>query len=81
MEVIDELEEHSRDLYCGGIAYFGYHNVMDSNVAIRSMIHYDHTLHFYSGGGLTIQSNLEDEYQEIEDKVENIKKTINFFKD
>lgn len=81
MEVIDELEEHSRDLYCGGIAYFGYHNVMDSNVAIRSMIHYDHTLHFYSGGGLTIQSNLEAEYQEIEDKVENIKKTINFFKD
>ena len=81
MEIIDELEEHSRDFYCGSVCYFSFHGSMDSNVAIRSMVHCDHKLYFYSGGGLTTGSNVDDEYQEIEDKVENIKHAINFFKE
>tara|TARA_B100000035_G_scaffold315313_1_gene335173 strand:- start:12023 stop:13405 length:1383 start_codon:yes stop_codon:yes gene_type:complete len=80
MEIINELEDHARDLYCGSIVYFSFDGKLDSNIAIRSMIHHDDTLHFYSGGGLTIQSSVDDEYKEIEDKVSNIKKTILFFK-
>ena len=80
-EIIDELEEHSRDFYCGSVCYFSFHGSMDSNVAIRSMVHNDQKLYFYSGGGLTVGSNVDDEYQEIEDKVENIKQAINFFKE
>jgi para-aminobenzoate synthetase component 1 len=53
---------------------------MDSNIAIRSLFRKEDELYFYSGGALTIASNDHDEYQEIEDKVKNIKKTINFFK-
>jgi para-aminobenzoate synthetase component 1 len=53
---------------------------MDSNIAIRSLFRKGDELYFYSGGALTIASNDHDEYQEIEDKVRNIKKTINFFK-
>ena len=49
-------------------------------MCIRDRIHNDDTLHFYSGGGLTIQSSVDEEYKEIEDKVENINKTILFFK-
>jgi anthranilate/para-aminobenzoate synthase component I len=45
------------------------------------MVHRDHKLCFYSGGGITSGSNVDDEYQEIEDKVENIKQAINFFKE
>ena len=80
MEIINELESHARDLYCGSIVYFSFDGKLDSNIAIRSMIHNDDTLHFYSGGGLTIQSSVDAEYKEIEDKVNNIKKTILFFK-
>ena len=80
-EIIDELEEHARDLYCGSICYFSFHGSMDSNVAIRSMVHVDQKLYFFSGGGLTAGSNVVDEYQEIEDKAENIKQAINFFKE
>ena len=80
MEIINELESHARDLYCGSIVYFSFDGKLDSNIAIRSMIHNDDTLHFYSGGGLTIQSSVDAEYKEIEDKVENINKTILFFK-
>ena len=80
-EIIDELEDHIRGLYCGSICYFSFHGSMDSNVAIRSMVHINKKLYFYSGGGITVGSNVEDEYQEIEDKAENIKQTINFFKE
>lgn len=80
-EIIDELEEHSRGLYCGSVCYFSFNGSMDSNVAIRSMVQHNQKLCFYSGGGLTAGSNVDDEYQEIEDKVENIKQTINFFKE
>ena len=80
-EIIDELEEHSRGLYCGSVCYFSFNGSMDSNVAIRSMVHHNQKLCFYSGGGLTAGSNVDDEYQEIEDKVENIKQAINFFKE
>ena len=81
MEIIDELEDHARDLYCGSIVYFSFDGQLDSNIAIRSMMHINNTLHFYSGGGLTIQSSVESEYKEIEDKVNNIKKTVLFFKE
>ena len=81
IEIIDELEEHSRDVYCGSIVYFSFNQMMDSNIAIRSIIHQNHTMHFYSGGGLTVDSNASSEYQEIKDKAQNIINTINFFKD
>jgi|CoawatStandDraft_6_1074263.scaffolds.fasta_scaffold01345_4 para-aminobenzoate synthetase component 1 len=80
-EIIDELEEHSRDLYCGSVCYFSFHGSMDSNVAIRSMVHNNQKLYFYSGGGLTAGSNVDEEFQEIEDKVKNIKQAIKFFKE
>ena len=81
IEIIDELEDHSRDVYCGSIIYFSFNQMMDSNIAIRSMIHQDNILHFYSGGGLTVDSKVSSEYQEIKDKAQNIINTINFFKD
>ena len=80
IEIIEELEDHSRDVYCGSIVYFSFNQMMDSNIAIRSMIHQDNVLHFYSGGGLTVDSEVSSEYQEIKDKAQNIINTIKFFK-
>jgi para-aminobenzoate synthetase component 1 len=81
IEIINELERHSRDFYCGSVCYFSFNGSMDSNIAIRSMIHIDNKLHFYSGGGLTFASDVDDEYQEIEDKSQNIKQAIKFFRE
>jgi para-aminobenzoate synthetase component 1 len=81
MEIINELEDHDRELYCGSVAYFSFNRSMDSNIAIRSLFRKGDELFFYSGGALTIASNANDEYQEIEDKAKIIKKTINFFKE
>jgi len=68
MEVIEELEPHRRGVYCGAIAYIGFDGNMDSNIAIRTLVHSEHTIRFWAGGGIVNDSVLEEEYQECFDK-------------
>ena len=81
MEIIDQLEPHRRDIYCGSIGYIGFNQKMDTNIAIRTLIKKDNKLHFYSGGGVVAQSNARGEFDEMAYKASNIKKWIDFFKE
>lgn len=69
MEIIEELEPDPRGIYCGSIGYIGYDGNMDTNIAIRTMIHRDGQIHFSAGGGIVYDSDMESEYQETLDKV------------
>jgi len=69
MEIIDELEPDPRGIYCGSIGYIGYDGNMDTNIAIRTMIHTDGEIQFSAGGGIVSDSDIESEYQETLDKV------------
>jgi para-aminobenzoate synthetase component 1 len=64
MEIIEELEPDRRGAYCGSIGYIGFDGNMDSNIAIRTMLHIDGRMRFWAGGGLVADSVLESEYQE-----------------
>ncbi|MDF1582650.1 MAG: aminodeoxychorismate synthase component I [Methyloprofundus sp.] len=68
MQVIEELEPHRRGVYCGAIAYIGFDGNMDSNIAIRTLVHSEHTIRFWAGGGIVNDSVFEEEYQECFDK-------------
>jgi para-aminobenzoate synthetase component 1 len=68
MEVIEELEPHRRGIYCGAIGYIGFNGNMDTNIAIRTLVHSGGTIRFWAGGGIVNDSVLEDEYQECFDK-------------
>lgn len=68
MEVIEELEPHRRGVYCGSIGYIGYDGNMDTNIAIRTLVHSAGTIRFWAGGGIVNDSVMEDEYQECFDK-------------
>ncbi len=68
MEIIEELEPHRRGVYCGSIAYIGFNGNMDSNIAIRTLVHSDHKIRFWAGGGIVNDSVMEAEYQESFDK-------------
>ena len=81
MEIIDELEPHRRDIYCGSIGYIGFNHKMDTNIAIRTLIKKDNKIHFYSGGGIVAQSEAKGEFEEMAYKASNIKKWIDFFKE
>lgn len=64
MEIIEELEPHRRGVYCGSVGYIGFDGSMDSNIAIRTLVHSDNTIRFWAGGGIVADSDVEQEYQE-----------------
>jgi len=64
MEIIEELEPHRRGIYCGAIGYVGFNGDMDSNIAIRTMVHSEGVTRLWAGGGIVADSDPETEYQE-----------------
>ncbi|MCI0653111.1 MAG: aminodeoxychorismate synthase component I [Methylococcaceae bacterium] len=68
MEIIEELEPDRRGVYCGSIGYVSYGGNMDTNIAIRTLIHSGHEIRFWAGGGIVADSREADEYQECFDK-------------
>ncbi len=68
MQIIEELEPHRRGLYCGSIGYIGHDGAMDTNIAIRTLVHRDGCARFWAGGGVVADSVMAQEYQETFDK-------------
>ncbi|MFZ2724673.1 MAG: aminodeoxychorismate synthase component I [Methylococcaceae bacterium] len=68
MQVIEELEPQRRGVYCGSVAYISFDGTMDSNIAIRTLVHAHGTIRFWAGGGIVYDSIMEEEYQECFDK-------------
>ncbi len=68
MEIIEELEPNRRGIYCGSIGYIGFDGNMDTNIAIRTLVHSDNNIRFWAGGGIVNDSTVEEEYQECFDK-------------
>ena len=68
MQIIEELEPNRRGIYCGSIGYIGFDGNMDTNIAIRTLVHSENTIRFWAGGGIVFDSVMEDEYQESFDK-------------
>ncbi len=65
LEVIDELEIDSRGVYTGSIGYFHPDGEFCFNIAIRTMLQEGLELSLGTGGGITIDSNWEDEWDEL----------------
>lgn len=84
MQIIDELEPHRRGVYCGAVAYVGFDGNMDSSIAIRTAICHEHghdkgEISFYAGGGIVSDSELAQEYAEIQDKASSLLETMQYF--
>lgn len=72
MQIIQELEAEKRAIYCGSIGYIGIRNDMDTNICIRTLLAQHDTLYCWAGGGIVIDSEGSDEYQESLHKVSKI---------
>jgi len=68
LEIILEAEGFDRGFYTGVCGWFDGKNV-DSCVMIRFIEKENDGLYFKSGGGITHMSKLEDEYQEMKNKI------------
>jgi len=69
MEIINELENRRRGIYCGSIGYFDVNNNMDTNICIRTIMMHRNKLCFAAGGGIVHDSDPSDEYYESLEKV------------
>ncbi len=72
MEIIDELEPHRRNAWCGSIGYLSACGNMDTSITIRTVTATKGTLYCSAGGGLVADSEEAAEYQETFDKVNRI---------
>lgn len=78
METIDGLEPTKRGLYSGTVGYFNPAGDFDFNVVIRSIFYNSDTkkASYGVGGGITIYSDPEKEYEECLLKAAAIKKVL-----
>jgi para-aminobenzoate synthetase len=65
MEIIDELEGKARGVYSGAIGWFGCSGGVDLSIVIRTIVIEDDHATIGVGGAIVMQSDAEDEYQEI----------------
>lgn len=68
IDIIKTVEKEERGYYTGVCGYFDGES-LDSAVMIRYIEKYQNGLRFRSGGGITCNSIMEDEYHELIDKV------------
>ncbi|MXP67375.1 aminodeoxychorismate synthase component 1 [Pantoea sp. Aalb] len=72
MEIIEELEPHCRNAWCGSIGYISLCGRMDININIRTLIAEKQYIYCTAGGGLVADSILKEEYEEIFHKINPI---------
>ncbi|WP_442879458.1 aminodeoxychorismate synthase component I [Chryseobacterium sp.] len=68
LDIILEAEDYNRGFYTGVCGWFDGEN-LDSCVMIRFIEKEKEKLFFKSGGGITHMSKLEDEYEEMKNKI------------
>lgn len=78
MEVIDELEPTSRNIYTGSIGYIGFDGSLDLNIVIRTVVCKEDRAYFQVGGGIVWDSSPEGEYEESVLKGKALKEALSY---
>lgn len=76
MEIIEELEGVRRGIYTGAIGYFDLRGNCDFNIVIRTILTKNNKAYFGVGGGITIESEEEMEYEETLDKAKALMRVL-----
>ncbi|HEU0065080.1 MAG TPA: chorismate-binding protein, partial [Flavisolibacter sp.] len=76
MELIDEFEPTSRSFYGGAIGFVGFDGTVNHAIMIRTILSRENTLIYQAGAGIVAASNPESELQEVNNKLNALKKAI-----
>ncbi len=76
MEIIRELEQTPRGIYCGAIGWLGYNGESSFNIAIRTLVRSGGQLVYQVGAGIVADSDPDREYEETLHKAAGIRLAI-----
>jgi anthranilate synthase component 1 len=76
MEIIDAYEPTARSYYGGGIGFIGFDSSCNHAIMIRSFLSKNNTLVYQAGAGVVAASVPESELQEVNNKLNALKKAI-----
>lgn len=64
VSIIEELESNRRGVYGGSLEYVAFDSSVDTNIAIRTLVHSDSQLRYRAGGAIATDSDQDAAYQE-----------------
>ncbi len=76
MELIDQYEPTPRGYYGGGIGFMGFDGSCNHAIMIRTFMSRNNTLTYQAGAGVVAASVPENELQEVNNKLNALKKAI-----
>lgn len=76
MQLISAIEPHNRGAYGGCIGFIGLNGNLNQAITIRTFVSRNGELWFQAGGGIVAASNVENELQEVNNKLGALRKAI-----
>ncbi len=76
MKLINQYENVNRGFYGGAIGFIGFNGDVNLAIMIRTFLSKANKLIFQAGAGVVAKSNPESELQEVNNKVEALRKAI-----
>jgi anthranilate synthase component 1 len=76
MTLIDKYENVNRGFYGGAIGLIGFDGTFNHAIMIRTVLSHDNRLIFQAGAGIVSKSKSESELQEVNNKLEALRKAV-----
>ena len=76
LELISKYENSTRDFYGGAIGMISNNGDLNMAIVIRSLLSKNNNLHYRAGAGVVLDSNNENETNEVHHKLKAIRKAI-----
>ncbi len=76
MTLINQYENTSRSFYGGAIGFVGFNGTVNQAIMIRTFLSKENTLTFQAGAGVVAKSVPQSELQEVNNKVEALRRAI-----
>jgi anthranilate synthase component 1 len=78
MQLINEIEPHSRVTYGGCIGHIGFDGSLNQAITIRSFLSHGNRLYSQAGAGIVARSNPRSELQETNNKLGALTKAVKY---
>ena len=76
LQLLEKYENRSREFYGGAIGFMDFSGNFNHAIIIRSFVSKNHSLHYQAGAGVVSESNVENELQEVYNKLGALTKAL-----